>query len=284
MKRWFRTPEYKALVTLGVPTSFFVNGVLRRRFWKILEGALFLFKAHGYAGDNVPVEAACRLVEEALGHAARLEMEADEHELRRVLRPEAEAALWWAIQSPAFPAGPYIKLDVGAGTTNVSLFRMVQAWSSNTGFQASKDRLCFFGAASVPLGMDSIDAALCRRFGDGRVAPVEFRGRETGYFETSAGLNACDGAINDIYMGVRKAAMVAQRHINAPAEKEAWLGPDWRPGQPPSRRHRAVRVVPRRHKAGAPRISVAVFGGALLLDAGTAGSSSVLHNGHVSVI
>ena len=244
VKRWFRTPQYKALVTLGLPTSFFVNAVLRRRFWEILEAALYLFKTHGYAAASMPVEAAIRLGGEALAHAATLEMETDEHELRRVLRPEAEASLWWAIQSPAVPAGPYIKLDVGAGTTNVSLFRMVQAWSPDQGFLASKDRLCFFGAASVPLGMDLIDAALCARFGGGQVSPIDFRGREREYFETSAALNACERALSDIYKAVRKAAVIARPHLDTPTEKEAWVEAESRPGRPSSRKRREVRVVP----------------------------------------
>ena len=46
-------------------------------------------------------------------------------DLRAWIRTEAEAALLWPFHSPAVPEGPYAKIDIGAGTTNASISRVV---------------------------------------------------------------------------------------------------------------------------------------------------------------
>lgn len=46
-------------------------------------------------------------------------------ETRNWVRSEAEAALWWPFQSPSVSEGPYAQIDIGAGTTNLAIFRIV---------------------------------------------------------------------------------------------------------------------------------------------------------------
>jgi hypothetical protein len=222
-KRWFSRQEFKFLVTLGLPTSFFGDAVLRQTFWEILEGGRHLLKERGYMKGALRLSEAYQLVQEALAAAAESPIEPDQFHLRQVLRPEAEAALWWAVQSPAVPAAPFIKLDVGAGTTNVSFFRMVQGWSKDVGWLARKDRLCFFGAASVPRAMDSIDETIARVLGDARITPLELRGRESRHLDSDGGLNACAGAIAGVYSAVQNAWRTAFPRVrNSIAEMEAW--------------------------------------------------------------
>ena len=38
-----------------------------------------------------------------------------------IIRPEDEAGLWWLLRSPSVAAGPYAKVDIGAGTTHANL-------------------------------------------------------------------------------------------------------------------------------------------------------------------
>ena len=71
------------------------------------------------------------------------------------------------MQSPAVPAHRYVKIDVGAGTTNVSYFTIREAFNPEAdSWKKQSDRLTFFGAASVPHGMDGIDAALATEMGE----------------------------------------------------------------------------------------------------------------------
>ena len=75
-------------------------------------------------------------------------------DLRAWIRTDAEAALLWPFHSPAVPEGPYAKIDIGAGTTNASIFRVVA--DPETGYK-TRERISFFGACSKPTGMDAID-------------------------------------------------------------------------------------------------------------------------------
>ena len=80
-------------------------------------------------------------------------------ELRNWIRPEAEAAMSLPVKSPSVDEGPYAEVDIGAGTTNASIFSIVSQYRNR---RWVKDRLMFFGAYSEPAGMDSVDAAIAR--------------------------------------------------------------------------------------------------------------------------
>ena len=41
-----------------------------------------------------------------------------------IIRSEDEAAIWWLMRSRSVRAGPYAKIDIGAGTTHANLFRI----------------------------------------------------------------------------------------------------------------------------------------------------------------
>lgn len=170
-------------MTMGIPTSFFEDRVLRRTFWEVLEGARYLEVTRGRAPDRLAVRDAAALAAAADSAAQLAEMPDDLHSLRNELRPEAEAALWWPIRSPAVPPGPYIEFDLGAGTTNASYFRIVQARNDRHGWTADKEKVCFFGAASVPSGMDAVDAAITSSCGLLGRAPADVRGHEHCYLD-----------------------------------------------------------------------------------------------------
>src|SRR5262249_27209454 len=93
--------------------------------------------------------------------------------IRDWIRSEAEAAIWWPFASPSISDGPYAQLDIGAGTTNISIFRIV---AKHNRFGWQKSSVSFFGATSPPVGLDAFDKAIAEWKGDAN--PLQWRGRE----------------------------------------------------------------------------------------------------------
>lgn len=137
-------------MTMGVPMSFFRDPHLRSAFLTIARKAWALWRTEGLIGPVLLIEKARRLLDK---HSTDASRSIPEYEIRDWIRSEAEAAMWWPFQSPAIAAGPYAKIDIGAGTTHASLYRIYE----RDGIKAG---LAFFGAVSVPVGMDRVDRAI----------------------------------------------------------------------------------------------------------------------------
>lgn len=212
------TDELAFRPTMGAPTSFLRNPKLRAGFLDIILGAWAIFRASGPL--RYPFVTFSRAREEVRraratlrdGGAHRLSKD----EVRDWLRSEAEGALWWAFQSPNVQAGPYLKVDVGAGTTNVSFFRIVDAMIDG---RWVKSKICFFSAVSGTEGMDAIDHALGEAL---RTDPLALRGIEAEICRTQPSKFSCCGAAIDSIERTIGAAWGAARDRMEVQEREAW--------------------------------------------------------------
>ena len=200
-------------MTMGLPMAFFKEQQLKASFLAIAKQAWALYRNEGIIGSVLPFERACRLLEK---HRSTSATPTPEYEVREWIRSEAEAAMWWPFQSPAVAAGPYAKVDIGAGTTHASLFRIVQKNGVKTG-------LAFFGAVSVPVGMDAVDSAIAQsqKLGSGCFS---LRGLEESILRKDG---KARGALipvkEEIYEAYRKGWIETYRKINETvAELTAW--------------------------------------------------------------
>jgi len=125
--------------------------------------------------------------------------------------------MWWPFQSPAIRPGPYAKVDIGAGTTHASLYRIFGD------IQTPKRGLAFFGAVTVAVGMDAIDQAIAESQGlDGDC--LALRGLEQSILEANGKARGATIPVREeIYEAYRKAWIETHRKINKyPAELAAW--------------------------------------------------------------
>jgi len=174
-------------MTVGIPMSFFADPELRDGFLMIARTAWYLFKTHGPLTQNtVGLTEARSLLDEGR-NAIQLRDPVPPDQVRDWIRSEAEAAMLWAFRSPAVPSGPYLKVDVGAGTTNASMFRIVESFS---GGQWVKSGFAFFGTFSGPYGMDAIDNALAKHLNLDVENCLDLRSKEDRLLHDQAVLNA----------------------------------------------------------------------------------------------
>lgn len=214
------TDELAFRPTMGAPTSFLQNPKLRAGFLEIIRGAWTILRARGpLRYPFFPVPSAHKEIERARAALAAASGDQQSREDERDwLRSEAEGALWWAFQSPNVQAGPFLKVDVGAGTTNVSLFRIVD---DSVDGRPVKSRICFFSAVSGTEGMDAIDRALGEAF---QAEPTAFRGMEAEICKTHpAQFTCCDAALESIGRTIGAAWGAARDRIGIQgAERDAW--------------------------------------------------------------
>lgn len=163
-------------MTMGVPMSFFSDAQLRSSFLTIARRAWSLYREQGLLGPVLLIEKARRILD---AHPSALVPSTLDYEVRDWVRSEGEAAMWWPFQSPAIPSGPYAKVDIGAGTTHASLYRIFGT------AQTPKTGLAFFGAVTVPVGMDAVDSAIAKSEGL-KGDCLALRGRERSILQTSA--------------------------------------------------------------------------------------------------
>jgi hypothetical protein len=200
-------------MTMGIPMAFFKEPQLKASFLAIAKQAWALYRNEGTIGSVLSLEKARRLLEKYRNASAT---PTPEYEVREWIRSEAEAAMWYPFQSPAVASGPYAKVDIGAGTTHASLFRIVQK-------NGVKTALAFFGAVSVSFGMDAVDNAIAesqRLGGD----CLSLRGLEESILRRDG---KARGALipvkEEIYEAYRKAWIETYRKINETvAELTAW--------------------------------------------------------------
>ena len=154
-------------MTMGVPMPFFSDKQLRTAFLSIARRAWTFYCNEGLLDSALLIGKARRVLEKhpsALSAISDQEIE-DWIENRAtvsvcspidIIRSEDEAAIWWLLRSPSVRAGPYAKVDIGAGTTHANLFRIFGT------AQTARRSLVRSGAAAVPVGMDSVDHAIAK--------------------------------------------------------------------------------------------------------------------------
>ena len=108
--------------------------------------------------------------------------------------------MWWAFQSPAVPAGTFAKVDIGAGTTNASVFRIGQTYSND---RWVKSRLVFYGAGSSPIGMDALDEALSHWKASDPKQCLQYRGREDSLLSDQHAVEFCGETLDGIVLASR---------------------------------------------------------------------------------
>jgi hypothetical protein len=200
-------------ITMGIPMAFFKEKRLKASFLAIAKHAWALYRNEGTIGSVLLLEKARRLVEKCRSSSAT---STPEYEVREWIRSEAEAAMWWPFQSPAIASGPYAKVDIGAGTTHASLFRIIEKNGVKTG-------LAFFGAESVPVGMDAVDSAIAESQQLGGDC-LSLRGLEESILRADGKARGALIPVKEkIYEAYRRAWIETYRKINETvAELSAW--------------------------------------------------------------
>jgi hypothetical protein len=201
-------------MTMGVPMAFFRDSQLRTTFLSIAKRAWTLYRSEGPLDPILPIDKAHKLLEQ---NRSLIVASTPEYEVRDWVRSEGEAAMWWPFQSPSIGAGPYAKVDIGAGTTHASLYRIYG------NVQTPKIGLAFLGAATEPVGMDAVDAVISESEGlDGDC--LSLRGLEHTILETSARARGATLPVQELIReAYRKAWIETFRKINeSVAELAAW--------------------------------------------------------------
>src|SRR5271156_4172485 len=152
-------------MSMGVPMAFFNDRQLRASLLSIASRAWRFYCKEGLVDASLLVEKARRVLEK---HPVPLGTIPD-HEVENwidnraivaanspidIIRSEDEAEIWWLLRSPSVRAGPYAKVDIGAGTTQANLFRIFGT------AQTVRRSLVRYGTAAVPVGMDAVDRAI----------------------------------------------------------------------------------------------------------------------------
>jgi hypothetical protein len=199
--------------TLGIPMSFFDDRELRKTYLKIASAAWELSKIL-QVKDGLRFEDASHnlnLVKRTLDDQRSVASES----VKDWIRSEAEAAIWWPFASPSISDGPYAQIDVGAGTTNISIFRIVPKHSSGAWQKAS---VSFFGTTSPPVGMDAFDKAIAEW--KGAANPLEWRGREDEVLFGNRGSQLVAIELQQIWEAYERT--ILQRSLQSAQEQRAW--------------------------------------------------------------
>lgn len=199
--------------TLGIPTSFLDDPILRQAFLGFaglagrLERDFEPLSETAYELDSL-IELMTH-VRATHPHPERL---APEH----MVQAESKAALWWALKSPTVPIGPYVEVDLGAGTTHASFFRL-------TGGPATgKDGIHVFGAVSVDVGMDDVGRRLLAN-SNGTLPSI--RGREADALRSKQRVDEVRAILDAMYRALEMAWSAARTRLNLPPETGNWGAP-----------------------------------------------------------
>ena len=150
-------------MTIGVPMRYLSSGTspqeehsstihLRDEFLGIARVAFDIFKIdHPNIASGIGVEEASVLVKNARGRVAAKPPPTDP---RDWVRSEAEAGCLWIFESPEVGDGLFGCVDIGAGTTDASFFRLQ---SKRDGHRLVKHGLAFYSSESSPPGVDEVD-------------------------------------------------------------------------------------------------------------------------------
>ena len=214
--------------SMGVPMPFFDDRQLRASFLSIASRAWTFYGKEGLVDSNLLVEEARRVLD---NHPLPLSAIPD-HEVEHwidnraivavnspidIIRAEDEAAIWWLMRSSSVRAGPYAKIEIGAGTTHANLFRIFGP------VQSPKRSLVRSGAAAVSVGTDAVDRAIaeCQELNGDCFA---LRGLEQPILQANAKVReALMPVAEQIYDSYRKAWIETCRKIGGNAlELSSW--------------------------------------------------------------
>jgi hypothetical protein len=215
-------------MTMGVPTEFFNDKQLRASFVSIARRAWTFYCNEGLVHSPLLIEKARRVLEK---HPAALSAIPDDavqdwidnratvaaNSPIDIIRYEDEAAIWWLLRSPSVGAGPYAKIDIGAGTTHANLLRIFGP------VQSPKRSMVRSGAAAVPVGMDAVDQVIAQCQGlNGEC--LTLRGSEQPILQANAKVREALMPVGEqIYDSYRKAWIEACRKIgNNALELSSW--------------------------------------------------------------
>jgi hypothetical protein len=148
-------------MSIGVPMSIFNDEQRRAPFLSVARRAWVLYSNERLLASEFSIDDARRLLQK---HPAQLpaipDREVQEWVENRdivsmkspidIIRPEDEAGLWWLLRSPSVGAGPYAKVDVGAGTTHANLFRIFGP------VKTVKRSVVRYGAAASAVGAGAV--------------------------------------------------------------------------------------------------------------------------------
>jgi hypothetical protein len=202
-------PQAKLSMTMGVPMSMLDSEHLADRFLSIARVAFELYRSFpGAIQDGISAD-------EALGFLKRAKEivagKGDVQDPRDWIRSEAEAGLLWVFRSPEVGDGLYACADVGAGTTDVSFFRIGSSFEAGSW---QKSGMQFYSAESRPPGVDAIDGVLVTA---GTAASVtDARGNEStliasGRLSNSAELAEITTGVFSVYQDAWRQAYKLER-------------------------------------------------------------------------
>lgn len=200
-------------MTMGVPMEFLNHQELRATFLGIARRAWSFYCNEGLLDSEVSIERARR----ALERYPLMMCTLSEEEAREWIRNEGEAALWMVLHSPSVTVGPYATVDVGAGWTHTTLFRIFGK------LHTVRRSLAPFGSGAVPVGMDGVDRAIaeCEELEGDHLA---LRGSESSLLQANERIRGAVRVVCDqIYDSYRKAWNEAYTKLgNNPLELVAW--------------------------------------------------------------
>jgi hypothetical protein len=215
-------------MTMGVPMEFFNDKQLRASFLSIARRAWTMYCKEGLIDSHFLIEKARRVLEK---HPVAISAISDDevqdwidnratvavNSPIDIIRYEDEAAMWWLLRSPSVGAGPYAKIDIGAGTTHANLFRIFGPT------QSPKRSMVRYGAAAVPVGMDAVDRAIAQCQGLNGDC-LGLRGSERSILLANAKVREALMPVGEqIYDSYRKAWIEACRKIgNNALELSCW--------------------------------------------------------------
>jgi hypothetical protein len=210
-------PNPRIAMTIGIPMSFRADSVLRSAFLQIARIGFDLYRSNGLLlGDSIDLTHAQRLFSEASDRVNSRPPVPDDQIVAWV-RSEAEAAMLWAFRSPSVPAGRYFKVDIGAGTTNASIFRLNEKAPEG---EWLKSEFRFFGAYSGPHGMDAVDVDLAAHLGVAN--PFTLRGTEDSLLAVQSSADAVRAPFEEIRKSFEKAWGNGYQNISGPLELRNW--------------------------------------------------------------
>lgn len=154
--------ELALSMTLGVPMSHLDNPALKAQFVRLAQIAYQVYRAHGPIdfSKGIVVSRARELLNEAVTELETSGRFENVDHIRWV-RPEFVAALFWAFHSPRIVPGLYAAIDVGAGTTSASFFRITAG--TRNAVSGNKEGMAFFGASCRPPGADAVGQLIAMR-------------------------------------------------------------------------------------------------------------------------
>lgn len=195
-------------MTMGAPMGLAQSAEIRERFVEIARVAFDLFRnGERSLDDGVEVTVARQMLTEARERVALRGPASDDREW---IRSEAEAGLLWVFNSPSVPPGLYVCTDVGAGTTDVSVFRIVQQHEAGQWF---KGKIAFYSAASSRPGMDAIGRVITERLAEplDRVRTSEHELIARHGLESLPALRCIPDAMHDVYRDTWGQAYVKEK-------------------------------------------------------------------------